>query len=475
MAATDFPAWYSAGIFGGIGCALLSALAIGAWTLWRRRGVTGQVIGALLVCAVASALDIGPLLWIEYRLNVYGPTLSAGEVGAALAVAALVGWVAPLAAICWYLLLVTPAAPAPARLAQAARQGAISPAALDDPARARAVSDGGQPWGALMPVVATPDAAANISTPRPIALTHALTLIGREVDNDLVLDDDRVSRRHAELRWERGRVELADYGSLNGTRVNQQAVRGRLPLRDGDLIEFGRHHYRLALQPGGPGATQTADASAAAALETPETRKTASVSGSFGLGTPLLQMTLLQGEGVPGQARTWPLAGPVTTIGRDPSCGIPLADTSISRIHAQITRQPAGHFIADLQSSNGVALNGSRLNAPTQLFAGDIVALGDCLLRCEEVAAQGRPTPAAAPASGAAAEAGTPQPVAPADAAPDAVHASPTVAISPTGAPSFHLRIAPGWSARRESRPRLAPPRLTPTPRQPGSPSDEQR
>src|SRR6185312_5982626 len=279
MGATDFPAWYSAGVFGGIGCSLLSAIAIGSWALWRRRGVTGRAIAALLVCVVASALDIGPLLWIEYRLNVYGPTLSAGEVGAALAVAALVGWVAPLAAICWYLLLATPVAPAPARLAQAARQGAISPAALDDPARARAVSDGGQPWGALMPVVATPDAAANISTPRPIALTHALTLIGREVDNDLVLDDDRVSRRHAELRWERGRVELADYGSLNGTRVNQQAVRGRLPLRDGDLIEFGRHHYRLALQPGGPGATQTADASAAAALETPETRKTASVSG----------------------------------------------------------------------------------------------------------------------------------------------------------------------------------------------------
>ena len=78
MVATDFPAWYSAGVFGGIGCALLSAMTIAAWSLWRRRGVSGQVIGALLVCVVASALDIGPLLWIENRLNVYGPTLSLG-------------------------------------------------------------------------------------------------------------------------------------------------------------------------------------------------------------------------------------------------------------------------------------------------------------------------------------------------------------------------------------------------------------
>lgn len=459
MTATDFPAWYSAGIFGGIGCALLSALAIGAWALWRRRGVTGQVIGALLVCAVASALDIGPLLWIEYRLNVYGPTLSAGEVGAALGVAALVGWAAPLAAICWYLLLATPATAAPARVAPGGRQGAVSPAALDDPARLRAVAGDGQPWGTLTPLVATSGAASDISdiSARPIALTHALTLIGREQDNDLVLEDDRVSRRHAELRWERGRVELADYGSLNGTRVNQQAVRGRLPLRDGDLIELGHHRYRLALQPSAPHAADGSPENAEAA-ETPETRKTASVSGSFGLGAPLLQMTLIQGDIAPDQPRTWPLVGPVTTIGRDPACGIPLADTSISRMHAQVTRQPAGHFIADLQSSNGVELNGTRLSAPAQLFAGDIVALGDCLLRCEEVAGLGQSAPSgvSAPSEGAHAAA----------SAPDA-NAAATVALSPNGAPSFHLRIAPAWSARgarSHSRPRLAPPRLAPTP-----------
>ena len=110
MATIDFPAWYSAGVFGGIACALLSAIAIATWALWRRRGVTGEVIAALLVCVVASALDIGPLLWFIYRLNVFGPTLGAGEVGAALALEALVGWVAPLAAICWYSLLATPAA-----------------------------------------------------------------------------------------------------------------------------------------------------------------------------------------------------------------------------------------------------------------------------------------------------------------------------------------------------------------------------
>jgi pSer/pThr/pTyr-binding forkhead associated (FHA) protein len=281
-------------------------------------------------------------------------------------------------------------------------------------------------------------------------LTQALTLIGRELDNDIVLDDDRVSRRHAELRWERGRVELADYGSLNGTLVNQQAVRGRLPLRDGDTIDLGKHRYRLALQPSG-----TAMASNASAPL--ETRKTASASGSFALGAPLLRMSLIQG-GSGEQGAAWPLRAPVTTIGRDPTCGISLADSSISRIHAQITRQPAGHFVADLQSSNGVYLNGQRLTAPAQLFAGDIVALGDCLLRCEEVAGQPDATPTASPAAGG-------------HATPPEVSAAAPASLMPTGAPSFHMRMAPTWNVRRDSRPRLAPPRLAPTPRQGEAPS----
>jgi pSer/pThr/pTyr-binding forkhead associated (FHA) protein len=348
----------------------------------------------------------------------------------------------------------------------------VAPAALDDAARSRAVAASGQPWGLLTPVAATPDAnnpVASASASRSIALIHALTLIGRELDNDIVLDDDRVSRRHAELRWERGRVELADYGSLNGTRVNQQAVRGRLPLRNGDLIEFGQHRYRLALQ---PGETQAAGAlpERLEAPETLETRKTASASGSFALGAPVLQVTLIQGEVASGNGTTWPLAGPLTTIGRDPTCGVPLADSSISRLHAQITRQPAGHFIADLQSSNGVYLNGSRLSAPAQIFAGDVVALGDCLLRCEEVATQVRPAPAAPSAQG------TPEaPAMGVQLTPPAVSASPTVAITPTGAtgaPSFHMRISPTWNTHRTSRPRLAPPRLAPSPRPNDAPAD---
>lgn len=445
MAPSDFPAWYSAGIFGGIGCALLSAVTIAVWALWRRRGVTGQVIAALLVCVVASALDMGPLLWIEYRLSVYGPTLPVGEVGVALAAAAVIGWVIPLATLCWYLLLTRPtvAAPIPATV-----RGGVTPAALNDPDRARAAFTDGAPWGALIPVAESADAAP--STPqRTVLLTQRLTLIGREMDNDLVLDDERISRRHAELRWDHGRVELADYGSLNGTLVNEQAVRGRLLLQADDIVQLGKRRYRFALRPAEPVAASDQR------QELLETRKTSRISDAAALERPALRLVALQG---PSVGISWPLSAAALTIGRDTASNIVLADNSTSRVHAQVTRQPAGYFIADLESSNGVWLNGQRLTGPAQIVAGDVIMVGDSLLRCEEISA-GEVSEVESPSSPSI--------------APAAASATPSAAsMASTGAPEFHLRIASEHLAGNQSGPRLAPPRLRPAAPQRDTPTE---
>jgi ABC transport system ATP-binding/permease protein len=55
------------------------------------------------------------------------------------------------------------------------------------------------------------------------------TRIGRDLQNDIVVDDPLVSRFHAELRARSdGRRELVDLGSRNGTFVNGRAGRARL-------------------------------------------------------------------------------------------------------------------------------------------------------------------------------------------------------------------------------------------------------
>lgn len=63
--------------------------------------------------------------------------------------------------------------------------------------------------------------------------------IGREEDNDIRLNDDRVSRFHAKIQEDAGRVILTDLESTNGTRINGHPVRMWV-LQIGDQILFGR-------------------------------------------------------------------------------------------------------------------------------------------------------------------------------------------------------------------------------------------
>lgn len=63
-------------------------------------------------------------------------------------------------------------------------------------------------------------------------------LVGRDPACALVIEDPRVSKRHAQLAWTDGGWTLEDLDSKNGTTVNGQPV-SRAELRDGDTISFG--------------------------------------------------------------------------------------------------------------------------------------------------------------------------------------------------------------------------------------------
>ncbi len=63
--------------------------------------------------------------------------------------------------------------------------------------------------------------------------------IGREIDNTIQLNDDRVSRFHAKVQDDGGSVILTDLDSTNGTRVNGHPVQIRV-LQIGDLVTIGR-------------------------------------------------------------------------------------------------------------------------------------------------------------------------------------------------------------------------------------------
>jgi FHA domain len=69
-------------------------------------------------------------------------------------------------------------------------------------------------------------------------------LIGRHYGCDVVLDNPRVSRRHARMVFRDGTWIVQDLASTNGTTVNGTSV-GRCALRPGDRLALGGERLRI--------------------------------------------------------------------------------------------------------------------------------------------------------------------------------------------------------------------------------------
>jgi pSer/pThr/pTyr-binding forkhead associated (FHA) protein len=70
-----------------------------------------------------------------------------------------------------------------------------------------------------------------------IPLDKKITRLGRQLDNDIVFNEEFVSRFHAEIRLEEGIYVLYDNESTSGTLVNSQKI-DRCVLNSGDLISL---------------------------------------------------------------------------------------------------------------------------------------------------------------------------------------------------------------------------------------------
>ncbi len=89
------------------------------------------------------------------------------------------------------------------------------------------------PGGGVLVVRAGPNAGSTFAVDKPVVTA------GRHPDSDIFLDDITVSRRHAEVRNEDGRLVVADVGSLNGTYLNRERIE-QAELSDGDTVQVGK-------------------------------------------------------------------------------------------------------------------------------------------------------------------------------------------------------------------------------------------
>jgi hypothetical protein len=74
-------------------------------------------------------------------------------------------------------------------------------------------------------------------------LRRRRTRIGRNLDNDIVIANDRVSRYHAEINREGNELMIVDAGSRNGVWLNGSRVTAPTPIRSGDSVRLGRQEF----------------------------------------------------------------------------------------------------------------------------------------------------------------------------------------------------------------------------------------
>ena len=80
-------------------------------------------------------------------------------------------------------------------------------------------------------------------------LTKGVITIGRSSVNDIVFNDEQVSRHHAEIRRRGHSFTLTDLGTVNGTFVNDARIEEPQVLRDGDRIKMGNTALSFQVAP----------------------------------------------------------------------------------------------------------------------------------------------------------------------------------------------------------------------------------
>ena len=175
--------------------------------------------------------------------------------------------------------------------------------------------------------------------------------IGRQAGNTIRLTERNVSRNHARLVKRNGSYIVEDLGSYNGVMVNGQRVDAAAELSSGDQLSIG--DYALALQLDAAEVVQRPPAPAADS------------------GPPPRLVVLSE----PAAGAEFSLAKPIMRIGRDERLDIWINHKSISHEHAEIQIVNDIVTVFDLDSANGVRVNGIDTKRAI-LESGDVLELG---------------------------------------------------------------------------------------------------
>ena len=173
--------------------------------------------------------------------------------------------------------------------------------------------------------------------PKLYTLTTDHLRIGRQADNDIVLDNRFVSRYHAELE-----KRDQDYYIIPGPNVSNPLLLDGRPVMEPTRLQHGN---KIRVGGYNPGEMVTLD------YLSPDTELASHQKIQF-------------------------TENRLMTIGRNPSNAIVLPAPTVSQYHAEVEKVGQRYRVRDLRSSNGTFVNGKGVVGETWVNRGDAIQIG---------------------------------------------------------------------------------------------------
>src|ERR1051325_1536355 len=104
---------------------------------------------------------------------------------------------------------------------------------------------------------------------KALPINVAQFIIGRDPQCNLRPASAMISKRHCAVLVKDGQVFLRDFGSTNGTFVNDQQIKGEVPLKDGDILKAGPLSFKVVIE-GAPAPVPAAPVAAAPVAAAPK-------------------------------------------------------------------------------------------------------------------------------------------------------------------------------------------------------------
>ncbi len=192
--------------------------------------------------------------------------------------------------------------------------------------------------------------------------------VGRTKDNDIVLENRGVSRKHAQIEFNNDAAVVIDNESLNGTFVNNRRVSEEL-LRDNDSITIGKYCLEYHQNINSPDPVNELDGTMV--LKTKQQKKlmendkidrhiVSRVGGSVIVGLDNTDISQYR------------LDREVTTLGKAKFVHIRARGFMLSGIQAKIVKDGDVYSVVNLGRKGKIKVNGEPIDR-TQLKNGDIL------------------------------------------------------------------------------------------------------